>query len=465
MGYRWYEEDIASFILKYDLPSYNFEYDMKKFYKLQKKNFLSDFDLMIAKKQNRAYSKDFYQQLKSIKTDIEKVFQTIFDVLVNYDNLNFSKAQDLFDKLMENLQSNLRITSISAYEGYKPNLYRIRSVKTGEHLKQPSDLFHIPYTKRHLIKNERYSLAGHPCLYLATYLGIAWQECGFPSQFYYSQFDYVYELQPEAEWKFITLISPLKFAQTFLLPMNPEDESRLLDSICRYLKTYPLILACSIVNLNGDSVFKPEYIIPQMLLQWVQRNYGKIHGITYFSCVANDDNYGINGYNVVIPANSFNPKGFGENLTKRFKISKPIFCNNLISDTGKECISSFKKELKQNLASFPYSANECMSMMYDVCHCFDILISKTEKTDMKLIISSVNSVENNCKFMKSRFLKQEIIEKAEKENAFNGSKEKIDNFSIFYDRFWNDVEPIISKYNFDLLKVSVPDTNEFFVVK
>lgn len=52
-----------------------------------------------------------------------------------------------------------------------------------------------------------------------------------------------------------------------------EEEDYYIDLTRKYLSTYPLIFACSVVNLNGHSAFKQEFVIPQMLMQWVYRNY------------------------------------------------------------------------------------------------------------------------------------------------------------------------------------------------
>jgi hypothetical protein len=460
MGYEWYEEDITSFILKYDLPAYNRKYEIKRYYNLQMGQFLSDFDLMIKRKQNRAHTDDFYNKLQCIKPTIKKTFKKIFDVLTYYDKLEFKQAQDLFDELMEMLFPCLFITTINGMEKYNPRLYRIRSIKGGEKWKGPSDLFHIPYTKRNLITNERFSLAGHPCLYLATDLGIAWEECGYPSQFYYSQFEYEPYLRDD--WKFITLISPRKFSHAYLIAIKKEEEDSLLKSICQYLTTYPLILACSIVNLSGDSVFKPEYILPQMLLQWVYRNYDRVHGITYFSCIATDDLRRVNGYNIVIPAHRINRKGYGGNLTEKFRISKPVFCDNMLPDGDRKRIASFKSDLRQNFNHFPFTTMECVTMMYETCLSFDILLSKAKETNMKLVVSSVQSIKKNCSFIPSRSRKQEIIEAAMKENPFDDKKSKIDNFGFFFDRFWADVEPIISQYDLKLQKTIVPEATQYF---
>ncbi|MBG7610701.1 hypothetical protein IU405_00375, partial [Polaribacter sp. BAL334] len=42
------------------------------------------------------------------------------------------------------------------------------------------DLFHIPYEKRHLIGNNRFSLSGFPCLYFGNKVYCCWEELNRP---------------------------------------------------------------------------------------------------------------------------------------------------------------------------------------------------------------------------------------------------------------------------------------------
>ena len=40
------------------------------------------------------------------------------------------------------------------------------------------EMFHIPYEKRNLVGNQRFSLSGLPCLYLGGSSYICWEELG-----------------------------------------------------------------------------------------------------------------------------------------------------------------------------------------------------------------------------------------------------------------------------------------------
>jgi hypothetical protein len=61
-----------------------------------------------------------------------------------------------------------------------PGLYRIRSDRSEFTIPDRRDIFHVPFEKRRLVGNQRYSITGLPCLYLGSSLWICWEELGRP---------------------------------------------------------------------------------------------------------------------------------------------------------------------------------------------------------------------------------------------------------------------------------------------
>ena len=343
--FDWYEEDFVAFLLSLDLPAYRKDIPIDKAVQGEQESFINAFNEMIAKNRFRFFSDDYYSALSSILPQIIDNFSALSEIIECYDNAEMAKAQQKFDELLDSLKDYLFISNI--YWPYHPTrFYRVR-VSEKEKLNEPKELFHIPYKKRHLITNERYSLAGHPCLYLASYLHMAWQECGYPHKYYYSEFQYQFD--EENEWQFITFLSPRYVANTWFVAINsPED--RYLKIAKSYLLTYPLIFACSIVNLNGNSAFKPEFVIPQMLTQWVYRHYEIAKGIKYFSCYNSDDIRHFDGYNVVLPAKNIDlRRGLSRDLVAKFKVSKPKLLENKLGDKEAEIVKKYKQDLTRNI--------------------------------------------------------------------------------------------------------------------
>ena len=129
---------------------------------------------------------------------------------------------------------------------------------------------------------------------------MAWQECGYPQKYYYSEYRSK-QIDTSEELQFLLLYSPAEIISFASWKYN--DLALWVEIATRYLKTYPLVLACSFINQSGNVPYKQEYIIPQMLMQWVKRNGSRIQGIEYFSCVDNSKFIRTwKGYNIVIPA-------------------------------------------------------------------------------------------------------------------------------------------------------------------
>ena len=54
------------------------------------------------------------------------------------------------------------------------------------------------------------------------------------------------------------------------------------DWLTSYVLCWPLLAACSVRVLHTGMPFIPEYIVPQLLLQWL-RNESGLDGLRYFS--------------------------------------------------------------------------------------------------------------------------------------------------------------------------------------
>jgi hypothetical protein len=229
------------------------------------------------------------------------------------------------------------------------DFYRIRTSNDNT-LFTPAELFHIPYELRGCVKNQRFSINGFPSLYLSSNLYTCWEELQRPnlSDFQAIRFRSMYELS--------------------VLDLTPPKISRITTrSHYRYLVTWPIIFACSIRVKSKNDIFKPEYIIPQLLLQWVRQN-DDIDCIRYFS--TNIDHYtsGSKGdfSNFVFPVKSNAKKGYCSDLKATFHHTSPISWQTYQMATGGQTFSYLSDEFEaidnkiQHLEiiknhSYPYS--------------------------------------------------------------------------------------------------------------
>lgn len=152
------------------------------------------------------------------------------------------------------------------------DFYRIRQLPSVYEI-EAKELFHIPISKRGIVKTQRYSIPGYPCLYLGKSIYGCWEEMRRPPMHICA----VSRFQNIKELKFINLARPSKEALMY----------------SEYQKLVPLIIACMIPVANDSDTFKPEYIIPQLIFEWFLKNRKfhnqTIHGIAYTSTHLNDE--------------------------------------------------------------------------------------------------------------------------------------------------------------------------------
>lgn len=162
------------------------------------------------------------------------------------DSLNY--AETIFKKLEK------RIVEIkeNAY------FYRARATSFYQSLDR-KEMFHIPFNKRYLIGNQRYSTSGIPCLYLGESTYICWEELGRPNPY---------------TCNFISAknIKPLKVLD-MTIPSISESSS---------VSIIPIILS-SCLSSRKNRVFKQEYILPQLIMYAIIKRNEQVSGIKYHS--------------------------------------------------------------------------------------------------------------------------------------------------------------------------------------
>ncbi|MEX1377153.1 MAG: hypothetical protein AB1Z23_06730 [Eubacteriales bacterium] len=228
-------------------------------------------------------------------------------------------------------------------------LYRARNLSKSNLDITREIIFHVPFKMRHKVSTTRYSISGHPSLYLGTSLELSMQESGanftdegtVVSRFKINSiFNYADDI----------VIDVLELAikpEDFLLKKKTDSEEGRLSHINlsieelggRYLFWYPIIAACSYVRRFKKDPFASEYIIPQLLMQWVHDKYKKnksLLGIRYFSAATvHKSNL---GYNYVFPTSNkmlSEEKQYCKKLAMSFELTKPIYTNKF--KNIKEC--------------------------------------------------------------------------------------------------------------------------------
>lgn len=223
-------------------------------------------------------------------------------------------------------------------------------------------VFHTPYTLRSKVSTSRYSIAGYPSLYLGTSLQLCAEEINYnPHRSLALASRYKIERCIEYNNTEIDVIELAVKPQDFLgIERNRESNQKIQRKISEtllnnpsvrkaYLVWYPIIAACSYIRTNKKDPFAAEYIVPQLLMQWVRREiqysdnpeYDRLIGIRYFSCAskrASDM-----GFNYVFPASGKQHSGqypYCPVLMKAFRLTSPKYVHESgrVEDCGMELL-------------------------------------------------------------------------------------------------------------------------------
>lgn len=254
-------------------------------------------------------------EIKNSLPVIQQLCSLIEDVLETYFNGKTFGAQKIMNNLLN--MHKTHITNLNSPTFSEIDfLYRIRI--SNEYQLEPKEIFHIPFQQRHLLSPYRYSMAGLPCLYLGASSFICWIELGRPStkNCLISKFT-------------VDNISLLDFGIrpayiATILDHDFSDALKYKNWMVSQAVLFPLILVCSIEKRFTNAAFNIEYIIPQMLLQWMTEN--KIaDGIRYFSTKYASYSPDYTPFNnFCFPVTTNNSIGYCTNLKNKFSLTHPI---------------------------------------------------------------------------------------------------------------------------------------------
>ncbi len=276
---------------------------------------------------------DEFTALQGRVPELKELNVKLEGIVLNYISGKMEKAVRDFGLLMKSPIVSKNILKIkSEIDDRFPNngaiiehLYRIRTSEV--EIRASKDMFHIPYSKRHMVATQRYSISGVPCLYCGGSLFVCWNELGKPD------FNNVYlsRLELDALSKHKKVLDVSKIPLYFKSKYNDnklgdsDEDAKITQAALPYLEIYPLMAYCYCRKRWKDSSFNIEYIIPNLFTQWVMNKKMNIIGIKYYSVHFKSDAYFKKAINYVFPTR-FHRSGdnYCPILKSLFKVTPPV---------------------------------------------------------------------------------------------------------------------------------------------
>lgn len=288
------------------------------------------------------FPNDLGNYIKDKKNKIKELSNGLCVLIDTYLKGNASLAYSKFDELMENRTSRLYHLS----NEYKENKKFYRARLTNNELNKREDIFHIPFNLRHFVTTQRYSIAGVPSLYLGNTIYSCWIELDKPNlnNMYISKFEVIDDI------RVIDFTLNLELLKDITQNSNNIDEK-----IRAFFELYPLILACGFKKKYLNSPFNAEYIIPNMLLQWISREKSQFNGLIYLSTKMKHLKIDSKGSNIVLPVKKIsldNSYKFCSTLKSKFNLTAPTsweILKTLNSGTMKVPTTSNINKVKNNV--------------------------------------------------------------------------------------------------------------------
>lgn len=303
---------------------------------------------------------------------VKRLQNAVLKTIEQYLEGHPAQAYITFAKAMDDFGMDQEVYTVHQYKierntklfRIQPNYADLPATKEVGWLgKDRHDLFHPAFQRRRAVRTTRFSISGYPCLYLSENLITSYSEC-FPDEAKFKGFHSISYLNNRPLYfldlsrnQLATASKPLHFGG--IMPMA-SDPALDIAAITEGLDIFQLILSTHTKVAYNEFfpgevyAFKAEYIIPQLLLQWVKHEGLAIDGIRYKSCTgdARFPRLTHNHYNYVLPVRGSLDNGFCPSLTQLFATT-PVY--SYLSDAMSPDIAVAVQEIENELSKASYT--------------------------------------------------------------------------------------------------------------
>ena len=205
---------------------------------------------------------------------ITEFFLRIREVYHCWTSCNVNTAIEVLKVVFE---KNLQVSASDKKEVPKSkSLYRGR---LSEKPLEKADMFHIPFMKAYRIRNQRFSITGQPLLYLSSDVHGVFNELSVNDNNYETLYITQYRFKQYDEKKMYVYDLTIDGSQLF----QQSD----FDSFSKNMYRFMLSCVCSFPNVRwrDNSFFVEEYVIPQLVTQYIKKSPYSYNGVCYNTAI------------------------------------------------------------------------------------------------------------------------------------------------------------------------------------
>lgn len=301
---------------EFSIKSFSFPLESKGNFSYQKvlSRNLNLFEDKISKITSKGIGEKIKNELETVKILNKEIYQTITDYLSGNSGKSYITLEKLLEKkiIKDKIVSLINKDKLSQQKEYK--LFRLRISESK--ITNREQMFHVPFSKRYLVANQRFSISGLPCLYFGSSIYVSWLE--LDSKDFNKM--WISGIEPKGDYNVLNLAFDLNilFDQFDKKAINEEQ-------FINCFLLWPLVMASSFRTKHPNSNFHEEYIIPSLLLQWITFKNNNIEGIKYLSTKLENYKTPKRGINYVFPPkNTEEDYDFCSKLQGQFHLTNPI---------------------------------------------------------------------------------------------------------------------------------------------
>lgn len=321
-----------------------------------------------------------FQNEGNLINDVRDICEKIIDAFEEAKNNNVSKAEEIISEILREykkysfavseLDKNYAFRGIAACEDLRQNEYekeykymlkgdlnffRARVVDKTTLLSTMEDISYLPFSKRDLAKNMRFSSKNNICLYLGVTSFVCAEECQWDGEknLYLSSFIF------NEKGKKLKILN-LAISQSVLNGMIPwgKEVDYKKEFHNTMLKVFPLVIATSFTLEDEDEKHdeKDEYLLSQILMNVLQKE--GVDGVAYLSRQGKDDFLYPQMVCLAIPVIDSNAKDEYGKLASEFVMTKPVLFENAKNYDKQDSKKSYINEKFPKYSEIPYDKYE-----------------------------------------------------------------------------------------------------------